>query len=198
MIPLITLTAPVRRVGQSRGERSLKYSTATLPITAVSRKTHNLQGTFDVNLPLTGTPGIECRTGGASNNHLVVVTFPTTVTVSSASVTMGTGSVSSATVSGNEVFVNLTGVTNAQTIQITLFGVNNGATTTNVVVPMSVLLGDTNANKAVNSSDVTQTKGQTGTATNAGNFRTDVNVNGAINSSDISTVKSKSGTALPP
>src|SRR5205823_4473616 len=31
---------------------------------AVSRKTHGAAGTFDVNLPLTGTPGIEPRSGG--------------------------------------------------------------------------------------------------------------------------------------
>jgi hypothetical protein len=61
----------------------------------------------------------------------------------------------------------------------------------------SFLLGDTNANKAVNSSDISQTKAQSGTAATASNFRTDVTVSGLINSSDISTVKSKSGTAIP-
>jgi hypothetical protein len=173
-------------------------STATIAGTgAVSRKTHGTAGTFDIALPLTGTPGIECRTGGASGNHLVVITFAVPVTIGSASVTSGTGSVSSATISGNNVLVNLTGVANAQTIQITLFGVNNGTTTTNVVVPMSVLLGDTTANGSVNSSDISQTKAQSGTVASSSNFRTDVTVNGLINSSDISTVKSKSGTALP-
>jgi hypothetical protein len=167
------------------------------PIPAVSRKTHGSAGTFDVNLPLTGDPGIECRTGGADGNHQVVVTFPVSVTVSSAGVTSGTGSVSSVTVAGNQIFVNLTGVTNAQTITITLFGVSDGVNTGNVAVPMSVLLGDTTSSKAVNSSDISQTKAQSGTAANAANFRTDVTVNGLINSSDISTVKSKSGTALP-
>ncbi len=172
-------------------------STPTIPTTAVSRKTHGMQGTFDVPLPLTGTPGIECRTGGASNNHLVVVKFAGPVTVGSASVTSGVGAVSSASVSGNEVFVNLTGVINAQTIQITLANVNNGTNIANVVVPMNILLGDTDGNKSVNSTDISQTKTQSGTLANAGNFRTDVNVNGVVNSSDIATVKSKSGTGIP-
>ena len=172
-------------------------STPSIPTTAVSRKTHAAQGTFDVDLPLTGTPGIECRTGGPSNTHLVVVKFAGPVTVGCASVTSGIGSVSSATVSGNEVFVNLTGVANAQTIQITLANVNDGTNIANVVVPMSILLGDTGANKSVNSTDVSQTKGQSGTAANAGNFRTDVSVNGVVNSSDVSIVKSKSGTGIP-
>ena len=164
---------------------------------AVSRKVHGPAGPFDINLPLVGNPGIECRTGPASGSHQVVVRFVTPVTLSSASVTSGTGSVSSTTVSGNQVFVNLTGVANVQTIAITLFGVNGGSGPSNVVVPMSLLLGDTTANKAVNSTDVTQAKTLSGTAANSNSFRADVTANGLINSSDVSTIKSKSGTALP-
>jgi hypothetical protein len=62
---------------------------------------------------------------------------------------------------------------------------------------MGVLVGDTTGNGSVNSSDISQTKAESGNAAMSGNFRTDVTVNGLINSSDISTVKSKSGTALP-
>jgi hypothetical protein len=62
---------------------------------------------------------------------------------------------------------------------------------------MGVLLGDTNANHAVNSTDVSQTKLQSGQAATASNFRGDVTLNGLINSSDVSTVKLQSGTALP-
>ena len=166
-------------------------------VSAVSRKTHGIAGTFDIDLPQTGTRGIECRTGGPSRNHQIVVTFATAVTLSSASVSSGTGAISSTTVSDNQVFVNLTSVANAQTIVITLFGVNDGSNTGNVSIPMSVLLGDSNANKSVNSSDVTQTKAQSGQAVTALNFREDVTASGAINSSDVSLVKSKSGTALP-
>ncbi len=167
------------------------------PTGAVSRKMHGSAGTFDINLPLIGGPGIECRSGGASRNYQVVVTFANPVTVSSASVSSGVGSVSSTTVNGNQVFVNLSGVTNDQTIAITLFGVNNGTNTGNVVIPMSMLLGDVNASKAVNSSDISQTKAQSGTSANLGNFRTDVTANGLVNSSDVATVKSQSGTGLP-
>ena len=62
---------------------------------------------------------------------------------------------------------------------------------------MDVLLGDTNGNGVVNSSDIAQTQSQSGTSVTASNFREDVTVNGAINSSDIATVQSKSGTGLP-
>jgi hypothetical protein len=166
-------------------------------INAVSRKVHGSAGTFDIGLPLAGTPGIECRTGGATNDYQVVVTFGGPVTVSNAQVTQGTGSVSSTSTNNNQVFINLTGVTNAQTIQITLFAVNDGTSTADVSIPMSILIGDTTGNGAVNSSDIAQTQSQSGQPVSGSNFREDVTVNGLINSSDISLVQSRSGTALP-
>ncbi len=169
---------------------------------AVSRKTHDTAGTFDVDLPFIGPPGIECRTGGPSNNHKVVVTFPVNITaVGSATVTPGAGGTASVSgppvVTGSVVTVNLTNVSNAQTLTVHLLGVSDGSRSANVDIPMSVLLGDTNASKAVNSTDISQTKTQSGTAASNANFRNDVTVNGLINSSDVATVKSKSGTALP-
>ena len=47
--------------------------------TAVSRKTHAGAGTFDFDLPLTGPPGIESRTGGANGDHTIVFTFANNV-----------------------------------------------------------------------------------------------------------------------
>ena len=81
---------------------------------SVSRKMHGA-AVFDIALPLTGAAGIECRTGGVNNNHQVIVTFPSAVGLTSASVTTGVGNVSSFAVSGGQVTVNLTGVSNAQT-----------------------------------------------------------------------------------
>ncbi|PYU18576.1 MAG: hypothetical protein DMG30_27290, partial [Acidobacteria bacterium] len=40
---------------------------------SVSRKTHGGAGTFDINLPLSGEPGVECRSGGG--NYTEVFTF---------------------------------------------------------------------------------------------------------------------------
>ncbi len=62
---------------------------------------------------------------------------------------------------------------------------------------MRVLLGDTNGNGAVNSSDVGEAKSSSGQAVSAANFRTDVTANGVINSSDVGTVKAASGTSVP-
>ena len=171
-------------------------SPASVPvISAVSRKVHGTAGTFDVDLPLTGT-GIECRTGGPSGNHQLVVTFAAPVTFTGASTSCG--SVMSTSVSGNQVTINLTGVPNASRCSVTLNGVTDGSSAVgDARFPANFLEGDTTANGAVNSSDIAQTQSQSGQGVTSSNFREDVTVNGLINSSDISLVQSKSGTALP-
>lgn len=170
----------------------------------VSRKTHGAAGTFDINLPvLAGPRGVECRTGGPTNDYTMVFTFVNTLTsVGGASVSSGTGSVVGGTgtigADAHQYIVNLTGVTNAQYITVTLNTVHDSANNIgNVSQQMGVLVGDTTANGAVNSSDVGQAKAQSGSTANAGNFRLDVTANGPINSSDISLIKSNSGTMLP-
>ena len=170
----------------------------------VSRKTHGAAGTFDINLPvLVGPRGVECRTGGSTNAYQMVFTFVNPlVSVTGASVTSGTGSVVGGAgqigADPHQYIVNLTGVTNAQYITVTLNTVHDMANNIgNVAQEMGVLLGDTTASGAVNSSDIGQAKAQSGSTPNAGNFRLDVTANGTINSSDISLIKAQSGTMLP-
>jgi hypothetical protein len=173
------------------------FSTAAPALTgAVSRKTHGAAGLFDINLPATGTPGVECRVGAVAGAHQMIFTFATPVTVDGAAVTTGTGSATFG-VSGAVVTVDLTGVTNAQTITVTLANVNDGTNTGNVPVSMGILSGDTNGSGSVSASDVAQTKAQSGNVAGAGNFRTDVNSSGTVNASDVALVKSRSGTVLP-
>lgn len=166
-----------------------------VPTAVVSRKTHGTTD-YDVDL-LPPAAGIEPRSGGANGDFRIVVDFPIPVTVTGnpqAAVTSGTGSISNVSVSGNEVTIDLTGLTNAQRLTVTLNGVNGS---TNVPINMAVLLGDTNGDGSVNSADVSQTKSQSGQSITNNNFRTDVTVDNAINSADVSLVKSRSGTALP-
>ena len=66
----------------------------------------------------------------------------------------------------------------------------------NVTIPMGILIGDTNGNRAVNAADVAQTKGRLGQAVNGTNFRSDVNANGSINAGDVANTKQNSGTSL--
>jgi hypothetical protein len=163
-------------------------------VTVVSRKTHTGVADFDIDLPFSGKRGVECRSGGANGDHKLIFTFSTPVTNCG---TASTG-VASSGPNANQCTVNLTGVPNAQYIQVNLNGVVGSSGTGNVTGPqMGVLVGDTSGNGSVNSSDVSQTKGQSGTAASSGNFRADVINNGTINSTDVSAVKSASGTALP-
>jgi N-acetylneuraminic acid mutarotase len=180
------------------GGRYCAQSQAPTAQSAFSRKTHGAAGTFDVPLPLTGNVGIECRSGGTTNDYQMIINFANPVTVGSASVTSGTGSVSSFSVSGSQVTVNLTGVINVQRITVTLFNVNDGTHMGNVPLSMGVLVGDVNGNAVVNSSDVALTKSQVGQPVTGSNFREDVNANGTISSTDVALVKAKVGTSLPP
>ena len=167
-----------------------------------SRKTHGSVGTFDVPLPLTGNPGIECRSGGANSDYQIVFTFANPIaSVSGASITSGSGSINNSAVGAepHEYIVNLTGVSNAQRVTVTLTTVRDtaGDRTDTLPVIMGVLLGDTTANGFVNSGDVSQTQSQSGQPVTEANFRQDVTANGFINSADVSIVQSKSGTSLP-
>jgi Dockerin type I domain/Kelch motif len=168
-----------------------KFPMAT---SAVSRK---IQGStpFDVPLPLNGPTGIECRIGPT---YQLVVTFATPVTVGSAAVTCGTGSVGSMSGNGTTtITVNLTGVTDVQRITVTLSNVSDGTNTGDVPISMGVLVGDVNANGAVNASDVALTKSKVGQTIGSSNFREDVNANGTISATDVALVKSDIGHALP-
>jgi hypothetical protein len=109
---------------------------------AVSRFMHGSAGTFDVNLPLTGAPGIEMRGGG---NYTLVLTFDRPVlAATSATITSGVETVSGlASFSGNTATVHLSGVADRQTITLELDNVI-GVTgrTAKVFAAISICIGD--------------------------------------------------------
>lgn len=171
----------------------------------ISRKTHSFAGVYDIALPLNGTAGIECRTGGSTSDYTMVVTFNANVSITGdpqAAVTSGIGTIGTGgvgnggqiVIADNLVTIPLTNVANAQMIQVTLYGVNSS---TNLVIPMSILVGDTNGNGSVNASDVSQIKSRFGQQINATNFRCDVNANGYIDAADVAITKSRAGSGLP-
>jgi hypothetical protein len=94
---------------------------------------------------------------------------------------------------GKTVSINLTAVSDMQTIAVTLLGVNDRTRTNDVGAAMKLLMGDTNANGVINASDVSQTKAQVGHNVMNTNFRTDLTANGTITASDVAMVKSLSG-----
>ena len=177
-------------------------------VSVVSRKVHGSAGTFDVDLPLTGPAGIECRNvgalpGGATGDYQLVFSFANSLTsVSGASVTSGTATVSSNTTDSTDAhqyIVNLTGVTNAQVITVGLTNVTDSAgdNSSAVSATMGVLLGDVNASGRVDSGDVSLVRQQTLQPITTSNFREDINASGRIDSGDVSIARQQTLTSLP-
>ena len=138
------------------------------PTSAVSRKMHGAAGPFDINLPLTGLVGVECRSGGGTNAYTVILNFANPVTYTSAAVSDGTGIVATNTGNGtNQITLDLTGVTDIQRITLALFGATDTVTSNSgdVGLRMGVLIGDTTNDTTVSASDVGQTKAVSGQVT---------------------------------
>jgi glucose/arabinose dehydrogenase len=178
------------------------YKISPMLVSAASRKIHGINP-FDINLPLTGSPGIECRSGGTNGSYTMIFKFAVPISsVGGASLTSGIGSVFSRMIDSSntrQYIVNLTGVANAQYMTVALSNVIDvaGNVSNAASATMGVLAGDATANGMVNSSDISQTQSESGHLVTTDNFREDVTLNGAINSSDISLVQSQSGMALP-
>jgi 6-phosphogluconolactonase (cycloisomerase 2 family) len=191
---------PANTLGSTGEVAGLAYTNTSMVRTAVSRKMHGAAGAFDINLPLTGTPGVECRSGSGagSNDHQIVVSCASRV-VSLTDVLVVSGSISGGSVgaSGNVITLNLNGVPNAQRLVLEFRGVSDGVNTGNFTVPVNFLVGDTVSTGSVNGTDVSQTKSQSGQPVTGSNFRNDVTVSGSINGTDVSSVKLRSGTGLP-
>jgi hypothetical protein len=182
----------------------LRNTTITpVPLTSVvSRKIHGSAGQFDIDFPLSGNPGIECRSGGATGDYMLVFTFANPLTsVGGSTVSTGTGTVRSNAIGADhhEYIVNLTGVSNAQKMVITLNNVQDAAGNISSVASasMSVLVGDVNGSGVVSNTDVAAVKSQVAAPVTSSNFRNDVNANGVISNTDVSNTKANVGTSAP-
>jgi hypothetical protein len=164
-------------------------------VSVVSSKAHGSAGTFDIDLPLTGPRGIECRSGGATNDYTLVFSFANTLTsVASASVMSGTGSVTSSAIDSSDAhqyIVNLSGVTNAQYLTVTLANVSDsvGNFSGSISQQMGVLIGDVNASGIVTSGDTNLCKAQALQPVTSANFRCDINASGSITTGDVNIIK---------
>jgi hypothetical protein len=163
---------------------------------AASRLTHGPVGPLDLPMALDGS-GVEPRNG--NGNYTIVLHFDQPIQSGTAAVSHGTGSPGTVTFNGNDMIVNLSGVTNEQVLTLTASNVMSatGGLLSSVSLNIGFLIGDTTANRQVNSSDVAHTQAQSGQAVTATNAGDDVTISGEINSSDVSAVQAKSGTGLP-
>jgi hypothetical protein len=169
-------------------------------VSAASRKMHGPAGPFDVNLPLLGPPGIECRrTNNASGDYTIVYTFSETLnSVFDAMVISGIGRVQDSGIGPDphQYIVNLVNVANAQTVTVRLDFVQDsqGHASSAVDASMSVLIGDVTANGKVAAADVKEVKAQLGHPVTMFNFRDDVNHDGFIDGTDLAIVQNHKGT----
>ena len=119
-------------------------------MSAASRKNHGNAGPFDIDLPLTGTPGVECRVGnGGTFLQTIVFTFSEAVTSVSGTTTTTCGRVNSTTISGSTVTVELGHVTcDGSDITVTVPGVNGASGSVDASATMTLRTGDVNADGA--------------------------------------------------
>jgi hypothetical protein len=163
-------------------------------VSAASRKNHGNAGMFDIDLPLTGTPGVECRVGnGGTFLQTIVFTFSEAVTSVSGATTTTCGSVNSTTISGSTVTVELGHVTcDGSDITVTVPGVNGASGSVDASATMTLRTGDVNADGRVGTADLKEIRMEVGRGlVNEDNFRDDITVDGKVNHGDTTLVTSK-------
>ncbi len=165
---------------------------------AVSRKTHERKGPFDVNLPLTGEVGVESRSGPGE----IVFTFSNTVSLIGGA-TSSCGKVGKTRIDSGDahmVTVDLREIPcNRDEVTVTLTGVTDevGNILDNASVTFGVLFGDVNGNGTVDAVDSAAAREFQGKQVNSVNFRADLNLDGRINNRDFDLVKRFQGDRLP-
>ena len=162
-------------------------------ISAASRLTHSTAGTFDVNMPLSGVSGVECRSATTYN---AVFTFDAPVTSGQVTVTGGTATVGAVTFSGNSMTAQLTGVTTAEVVTLHTQNIN-GDGLPHGDVPFGFLVADANASRVVDKPDQTLVQGQLNQTVTSSNFREDLNADGLINNTDLNLVRTNKGHSIP-
>ncbi len=149
-------------------------------VSAASRLTQGSAGTFDIDMPLTGTSGVEDR--DASGSFLAVFTFDAAVTSGNVQVVGGTATAGTPTFSGNEMRVPLTSVSDVQTVTIEISGVNGGGATSDVA--FGFLIGDVDGNRTVEKPDDNIIQADRNQPVTGSNFRADINLSGVVDKPD--------------
>jgi hypothetical protein len=166
---------------------------------AASRKTHGAKGDFDIDLPLSGGLGIECRSG--LTRYAVVFTFNNNVTgADSATSSCGTvGSIGVDPIDAHNLIVTYNGATcDGETVTVTANNVHDdqGNALPSASASMGVLVGDVLGDGHVGNGDIGNVQGHLGQRTDSSNFRDDVTADGRINNQDVQTVRSHRGESL--
>jgi hypothetical protein len=165
-------------------------------VKVASRKVHGAQGAFDIDLPLIGPPGVECRSGGATGQYTLVFTFVNRITNCGA--VSGVAGAADRGADDHQCIASVSGLPNAQYSTVTLVGVTDSSGRTfDAAVIIGVLLGDVNQDRFVLSGDYTATRQNSGRTVDQNTFKFDVNTDGFILSGDYTTVRAQSASRLP-
>jgi hypothetical protein len=152
---------------------------------AASRKTHGAAGVFDLALSLVPTnPSTEPRIGPTQT---IVMTFDKPIaSADNPTVTEGTATFNSMSISGNDVILTFTGVTDIQYVTIALGNVasTDGGTGGSGSVRVGFLLGDVSQNRVVTVADLGLVNAQLAQVVTATNFLKDVNASGTVSVAD--------------
>jgi hypothetical protein len=162
----------------------------------------SIKGGFPIDLPLTGAPGIEDRSGGSKGRFTVEFVFNNEL-ASVGSIETSCGIVESSMIDSGDAhryIVNLRNVTcNEEFVTVTLNNVVDGTSNTILTAEavMGLLLGDVDGDGSVTSADFSIEKADQGQTTDETNFRADIDARGTIDRRDATTVKRQIGTSLP-
>lgn len=165
-------------------------------VSAASRK-----GPFDIDLPLSGAPGVECRV--ANTRHFTLVFTFNHPVISTHGVRTSCGALDASVINPADPHQVLTGYSetgcNGQNITFNIGATQDdqGNTLPSASVTVGLLPGDVNGDGVVDEADVEQTELAVGQPTDDSNFRRDLNVSGQIDEADVRRVRAKVGSMLP-
>jgi hypothetical protein len=99
----------------------------------------------------------------------------------------------SASASGNDIVITLTGIPDKQRVSVSLAGVNGSL---DAAAAIGFLVGDADNSRSVTGADILLVMSRSGQPAGAGNFRADLNASGSITAADVLAAKGRSGNTL--
>lgn len=157
-------------------------------LSAVSNVTHGSVGTFGIPLTLSGTAAVEPR---QSAPQQIVVTYDKEM-VGTPNVELSHGLLTSATVLGTQLTINVADVPDKTCLSITIDGItaaDGGGAPAQSVLKLTKRVGDVDNSHAVNAADISAVTARSSfTNVNGDNFWYDLDCSGKTQAADISIV----------
>jgi uncharacterized protein (TIGR03118 family) len=178
-----------------------KLSVPPTLASAASQQAEGAAGTFSLPLSLTGPVTVEPREGPQGTYTIVanfagpVMSLNATLGLQSGQTGTAVGSVQGITYSGSSATITLTGVGDAQRLNLHLSAVQPGNLSSDI--PINILWGDVNGDGTVNTLDLLKIRSESQATITNTTCVYDINVDGSINTQDILVTQGLSQTHLP-